>query len=576
MEMSIDNYQWHEFFPHVTHNMCVVIAIWAPIVLVYFMDAQIWYAIFSTLFGGIHGAFSHLGEIRTLGMLRSRFESVPLAFSRRLMPSTDKGATKKKKLDSAQVRKNIANFSQVWNEFIFSMRQEDLISNGDRDLLLVPYSSSDVSVVQWPPFLLASKIPIALDMAKDFKGKDDEELFAKIKNDDYMYSAVIECYESLRDIIYGLLEDEADKMIVRQICYEVDESIDRQRFLHNFRMSGLPSLSERLEKFLKLLLSDDIDVENFLPQIINVLQDIMEIITQDVMINGHEILETVHRHSLSVQNVKKEQRFEKIRIELRNNKSWKEKVVRLRLLLTVKESAINVPQNLEARRRITFFANSLFMNMPKAPEVRDMLSFSVLTPYYKEDVLYTDEELTKENEDGISTLFYLQKIYPDEWTNFQERIHDPKLGYSDKDKSDFIRQWVSYRAQTLYRTVRGMMYYREALELQCFLELAGDTAIFGGYRTLESSEKDTGFHDRAQALADLKFTYVVSCQLYGAQKKSNDARDQSCYSNILKLMLTYPSLRVAYIDTREDTVNGRPQKVHYSVLLKGGDKLDEV
>jgi len=49
------------------------------------------------------------------------------------------------------------------------------------------------------------------------------------------------------------------------------------------------------------------------------------------------------------------------------------------LLLTVKESAINVPQNLEARRRITFFANSLFMNMPSAPKVRDMLSFRLVT-----------------------------------------------------------------------------------------------------------------------------------------------------------------------------------------------------
>jgi callose synthase len=27
------------------------------------MDTQIWYAIFSTLFGGIRGAFSHLGEV---------------------------------------------------------------------------------------------------------------------------------------------------------------------------------------------------------------------------------------------------------------------------------------------------------------------------------------------------------------------------------------------------------------------------------------------------------------------------------------------------------------------------------
>lgn len=49
---------------------------------------------------------------------------------------------------------------------------------------------------------------------------------------------------------------------------------------------------------------------------------------------------------------------------------------RLYLLLTVKESAMDVPSNLEARRRISFFSNSLFMDMPTAPKVRNMLSFS--------------------------------------------------------------------------------------------------------------------------------------------------------------------------------------------------------
>nr|GEW58081.1 callose synthase 7-like [Tanacetum cinerariifolium] len=43
------------------------------------------------------------------------------------------------------------------------------------------------------------------------------------------------------------------------------------------------------------------------------------------------------------------------------------RVVRLHLLLIVKESAINVHMNLEARKRITFFANSLYMRMPNAP-----------------------------------------------------------------------------------------------------------------------------------------------------------------------------------------------------------------
>lgn len=40
------------------------------------------------------------------------------------------------------------------------------------------------------------------------------------------------------------------------------------------------------------------------------------------------------------------------------------------------------------------------------------LTCSVFTPYYSETVLYTVDELQKKNEDGISTLFYLQKIFP--------------------------------------------------------------------------------------------------------------------------------------------------------------------
>lgn len=56
-----------------------------------------------------------------------------------------------------------------------------------------------------------------------------------------------------------------------------------------------------------------------------------------------------------------------------------------------------------------FFFSLLFL-----PWFGRYFIFSVLTPYYKEDVLYSDEELHKENEDGISILFYLKKIYPGE------------------------------------------------------------------------------------------------------------------------------------------------------------------
>ncbi|KAF3584268.1 hypothetical protein F2Q69_00025984 [Brassica cretica] len=127
-DMSGVNYQWHEFFPNATHNIGVIISIWGPIVLVYFMDTQIWYAIFSTIFGGIYGAFSHLGEIRTLGMLRSRFRFVPSAFCSKLTPSPP-GRAKRKHLDEQVDENDIARFSQMWNKFIYTMRDEDLISD---------------------------------------------------------------------------------------------------------------------------------------------------------------------------------------------------------------------------------------------------------------------------------------------------------------------------------------------------------------------------------------------------------------------------------------------------------------
>ncbi|KAF8408934.1 hypothetical protein HHK36_005004 [Tetracentron sinense] len=174
MGLRVGNYEWYEFFRKVNHNLGVVISIWAPIVLVYFTDTQIWYTIFSTIFGGIHGAFSHLGE------------TAPCQ------------------------QKDIAKFSKVWNEFINCMRAEDLISNRERDLLLLPYFSSE-TVVQWPPFMLASKIAIALDMAKDFKGRD-ADLSKKIKNDLYMHSAVTECYKTFRELLSYLLDDEEDKL----------------------------------------------------------------------------------------------------------------------------------------------------------------------------------------------------------------------------------------------------------------------------------------------------------------------------------------------------------------------------
>ncbi|KAM0855378.1 hypothetical protein ACQ4PT_049810 [Festuca glaucescens] len=566
MFLGRGTYEWHEFFPYLQHNLGVVFTIWAPIVMVYFMDTQIWYAIFSTICGGVNGAFSRLGEIRTLGMLRSRFEAIPKAFGKHLVPRH--GSQSKRREREEDKKLHIDKFSDIWNAFIISMRDEDLISNRERDLLIVPSSVGDTTVFQWPPFLLASKIPIALDMAKSVK-KRDEELHKRIKQDPYTYYAVIECYETLLNILYSLTEETSDKKVVDRIRDSLDDSIRRQSLVKEFRLDELPQLSDKFNKLLILLLrTEQEEHDTIRTQIANLLQDIMEIITQDIMKNGQGILKDENRNN---------QLFANLNLDSIKDEAWREKCVRLQLLLTTKESAIYVPTNLEARRRITFFANSLFMKMPRAPQVRNMMSFSVLTPYYKEEVLFSNDDLHEKNEDGISILFYLRKIYPDEWNNCLERIKfKPKDEDSLKLRVDEIAPWASYRGQTLTRTVRGMMYYRRALEIQCIQDRI-DIAQLDRQRTTVSYQEGASIVDMALAIADIKFTYVVSCQVYGMQKMSKDVKDKACYLNILSLMITYPSLRIAYIDEVEaPTRNGMTEKTYYSVLVKGmGEKYDE-
>lgn len=109
----------------------------------------------------------------------------------------------------------------------------------------------------------------------------------------------------------------------------------------------------------------------------------------------------------------------------------------------------------------------------------------------------------------------------------------------------------------------------------------------------EESRSQRSLWTQCQAVADMKFSYVVSCQQYSIQKRSGDARAK----DILKLMVRlafqlisfglfyrillfalpfypfgrYPSLRVAYIDEVEDTSGSsktNQKKIYYSALVR--------
>ena len=60
-----------------------------------------------------------------------------------------------------------------------------------------------------------------------------------------------------------------------------------------------------------------------------------------------------------------------------------------------------------------------------------------------------------------------------------------------------------------------------------------------GYKAIENSDEnskgDSSLWTQCQTVADMKFTYVVSCQQYGIDKRSGVARAQ----DILRLMTTW-------------------------------------
>ena len=206
------------------------------------------------------------------------------------------------------------------------------------------------------------------------------------------------------------------------------------------------------------------------------------------------------------------------------------------------------PKSKEVRRRLTFFVNSLFMDMPDAPSIHDMFSWNVLTPYYSEDVTYSKGDLEKRSDAlGVSTLLYLQTLFRADWNNFLER-----LGISDEEKIwskkyvEETRRWASNRAQTLSRTVNGMMYCEKALRLLA---------------NLERLDEDT-----TNDLLGEKFGYIVSCQVYGNMKRNQDSKAD----DIEALLHRFPHLRVAYIDNIR--INRAGASINYSVLVKSDGK----
>ncbi|GMH21528.1 hypothetical protein Nepgr_023370 [Nepenthes gracilis] len=554
-------YSWHDLISKHNNNLLTVASLWGPVIAIYLMDIYIWYTVLSALVGGVMGARDRLGEIRSIEMVHKRFESFPKAFVWNLAtPRIERHPLEGQ--NSQEMNKPYAAlFAPFWNEIIKSLREEDYISNREKDLLSMPSNTGRLGLVQWPLFLLSSKIYMAIDLALDCKDTQ-RELWSRICRDDYMAYAVQECYYSIEIILHSLVDGEGMRWVER-IYREINNSILEGSLVMTLFLKKLPLVVQRFTAVTGLLIWNE--TPERAKGAAKALYEFYEVVT-------HDLLSPDLREQIDTWNILAKARNEGrlfSRIEWPQDPKIREQVKRLHLLLTVKDSEANIPKNLEARRRLEFFTNSLFMDMAPPKPVYKMMPFSVLTPYYSETVLYSSSELRDENEDGVSTLFYLQKIFPDEWENFLERInHGGSSGDIDFERSSSdnleLRFWASYRGQTLARTVRGMMYYRRALMLQSYMDRAG--LIEEDYSSANVTTNQ-GFESSREACAqaDLKFTYVVSCQIYGQQKQ----RKLPEAADIALLLQRNEALRVAFIHLEESVADdGKVSKDYYSKLVK--------
>lgn len=556
-------YSWHDFVSKNNHNALTVVSVWAPVFFIYLLDIYVFYTLVSAVWGFLLGARARLGEIRSLEALQKLFEQFPGAFMDTLHVALPNRSAQ---LSSVQVveknKVDAARFSPFWNEIIRNLREEDYITNFELELLLMPRNSRDIPLVQWPLFLLASKIFLARDLAVESNKDTQDELWDRISRDDYMLYAVQECYYAVKHILTEVLDD-AGRMWVERIYDDINASATKRSIHVDFRLNKLAVVISRITALMGIL--KETETPELERGAVRAVQDLYDVVRYDVL--SIDMRDNYGTWSLLTKARDEGHLFQKLKWP---NAELRMQVKRLYSLLTIKDSASSVPRNLEARRRLEFFANSLFMKMPHAKPVRQMLSFSVFTPYYSEIVLYSMDELLKKNEDGISILFYLQKIFPDEWKNFLARIGRDENA-SDTDLFDSasdileLRFWASYRGQTLARTVRGMMYYRKALMLQTYLErtTAGDLEAGVGFDEV-SDTRGFDLSPEARAQADLKFTYVVTCQIYGKQKEEQKPEAV----DIALLMQRNEALRVAFIDVVETLRDGKVNTEYYSKLVK--------
>ncbi|CAI5724003.1 unnamed protein product [Peronospora destructor] len=481
-------------------------------------------------------------------------------------------------------------FAMAWNRCLTSLREADVIS--DRELNVLSYlidSKDTVGRKLYPPaFLTAGKLDESIDIVlecsalyeklKTDKKKKDKTLQKiettmreRLTKDDLRVESILGSYKFSSQVLRILLGEEHKEL---DDCYNfIEEMASHQQILKGLKLDNLYQCRAAAAELMKSILEvpkksteSSIKFQRALYKVIDSVESTINCLKM-VLAKQENLVQMLNDTPLKPNSFffpGDSQHYASLQLQkIVNDEAALDIVSRAYQLLTV-DNFDAEPRSEEGRRRLRFFANSLFMDMPEAKPIRKIRSLTVSTPYYNEIVMYSIKDLTAQNDDCIKLLYYLQTIYPFEWENLLERIQAKDMNEALRKNPEEVQLWASYRGQTLARTARGMMYNEEAIRFLHWLEIGENEPM---HQLTCSCNKCCKLNE----MVNLKFNYVCTCQIYGKMKDEQKHQAQ----DIDFLLRKHPNLRVAYVDGPKKVKDGPPK--FFSVLVRAlDDKVVEI
>lgn len=558
------------------HNIGFIIALWAPVVGIFNYDTQIYFTIFEAILGAIMGVVMKTGEITGIKEMAKAFRVAPQLFDRKIVTSlarSNDAAAEVAGRPSQQAAvfqsQMMLRFVVVWNEIVNSFREGDLVD--DKEAAILQYDIQSTGEVFEPVFLSAGKLGEAMTSVIKLSksGKGDSQLRVNLVENDCL-SAVKSFFSACMYVLEALLgNDDAEVLEGFRI---IEEIASHGEFMRTFNVSNITHLRSVALEFLEAVLDlPDPDtpspnlpstrvhtmgvVRNFVAKMENLLNCLQSFCQRPDLVakfNNTKFTSSANGYVYATRGL----------VNLYNNDAAMGAATRAYLLMSLERSDA-MPRCQEAKRRLGFFMKSLVMEIPQLRAVKEMRSFSVVTPFYSESVLFSLDELNnalvnhpifskvEENGKNITILKYLITIHPEEWENFLERIDVSSAEEALANYPQEIRLWASYRGQTLARTVQGMMLYEDAIKILHWLEIGSSPG-----KTAEQKQA------QLEDMVRLKFSYICACQVYGKHRAEGKAQA----TDIDFLLHNYPNLRVAYVDTLPDEETGEDR--FDTVLIK--------